>query len=552
MKNLYIVCVIFFLSDGLSLSSAETVHERVFVYTDKECYVAGEDIRMKFCVMTPDLKPSTLSKVGYIEISDTQKPHLQLKLALKNGSGSGKVKIASHIPSGIYELSGYTGYMRNEDAGVVFKRKIAILNPGQKPEPGRAVLLEGSLPVKIPSQTQGNIKIKTDKNTYREREQVVLSLENLSQGLSEIVVSVKRNDPFASIESVDNDKWLRQVKTASGTLSGKWLPEYEGHIVTGAFTDNAERGISTGLSVVGNKRGFVAGQTDFEKGISSFYTTEIYGPQEIVTSVTNLATKELPNQLTVVSPFANYLPESLPELQVQVDTNLLSGRYLAAQLTPDSIDLSSQAVPESNYYTPTYHYDLNQYTRFPTLSETILEFVYTVKITKVNNERKFRVYSGEVDGFTSTNTLVLLDGIPVFEQENMVNYNPFLLRKLEIFDGRYVYGDRVYDCILSFTTHNQDLSSYQLGQGSLLFKYDFPFLPVPFTTPDYSDENLRNSRKPDFRHTLYWNPEVKIETGKPLDLSFYTSDLKGNFEVSVEGITSEGKMVSEKSCFEVR
>ena len=86
----------------------------------------------------------------------------------------------------------------------------------------------------------------------------------------------------------------------------------------------------------------------------------------------------------------------------------------------------------------------------------------------------------------------------------------------------------------------------------MLFKYDFPFLPIPFVSPDYQDESLRNSRLPDFRHTLYWNPEVKVETGKSVELSFYTSDLKGNFEVSIEGLNSEGKMVSGKSYFEVK
>ena len=139
MKNLYIFCVILFLLNGISVKSAETVNERVFVYTDKDCYVAGEDIWAKFCAMTPDLKFSTLSKVGYIEISDTQKPHSQFKLALKNGTGSGKTRISEDIPSGIYELTGYTRFMRNEGAQVVFRRKIAIINPGQKPDPKREI-----------------------------------------------------------------------------------------------------------------------------------------------------------------------------------------------------------------------------------------------------------------------------------------------------------------------------------------------------------------------------------------------------------------------------
>ncbi len=550
MRTLFVFSIIFFFLSGLSVSSAESVNERVFVYTDKDCYVVGEDVWMKFCVMTPDLAPSLLSKVGYIEISDTQKPYLQLKLALKDGTGSGKIRISEDIPSGIYELSGYTRFMRNEDAKVVFKRKIAIINPAQKLDPKRAKLAEKITSPARSSVMRNDIGVKTDKNTYQGREKINLSIENLSQGLSELVVSVRRNDSFTLMESPDNQAWLKQTKQVSSTISDEWLPEYEGHIITGKFVGELASDISASLSVVGDKICYIPGQIASGRGVASFYTGEIYGPQQIVTSAFNYSLKEVPNQIAILSPYANYVPEHLPELQISPDSSSLADRYLGAQLTEDSV--FPHTASESAYYTPDYNYDMNQYTRFPTLNETIIEFVYTVKIGKVNDVRKFRVFSNEANSFASLNTLVLLDGVPVFDQEQLISYNPYLLRKIEIFDGRYAFGDKIFDCILFFTSHKKDLPAYQLGPGSLLFKYDFPSLPVPFMMPDYSTEEARKSRKPDFRHTLYWNPSVKVDAGKSTELPFFTSDLKGNFEVLVEGITSEGKFVSGKSYFEVK
>ena len=549
MKNLYTFCVILFLLKGFSANSAGNFSERVFVYTDKDSYVVGEDIWMKLSVVTPELKQSTLSKVGYIEISDTEKPHLQLKLVLKNGTGSGKIRISEDIPSGIYELSGYTRFMRNEGAQVVFKRKIAIVNPGQKPDRKKVKLDEDAALSAEVAHSQGNVRIKTDKNSYQGREKVKLSLENLSQGLSDVVVSVRRNDLLTSVEKPDNQDWLKQVKQVSSVISNEWIPEYEGHIVTGEFIGDVTLNVLSALSVVGGTINCVPGQISGNNKISSFYTDGVYGPQEVVTSVSNLSSEELPHQLTVVSPYANYTPESLPELLIRVDSGLLAERYLGAQLTNDIV--LHQTV-KSDYYTATHSYDLDEYTRFPTLSETIFEFVYMVKIGRIGGERKFRVFSRELDGFTTSSTLVLLDGVPVFDSEQLINYNPYLLKKIEVFDGRHAFGDRVYESVLLFTTHAKNLPNYQLGPGALLFKYDFPFLPIPFVSPDYQDESLRNSRLPDFRHTLYWNPEVKVETGKPVELSFYTSDLTGNFEVSIEGFDSEGKMVSGKSYFEVK
>ena len=66
--------------------------------------------------------------MGYVEISNTERPKAQLKLALDNGSGSGKVKIPTDAPSGIYELTGYTRYMRNEGEKVFFRKSIAVIN----------------------------------------------------------------------------------------------------------------------------------------------------------------------------------------------------------------------------------------------------------------------------------------------------------------------------------------------------------------------------------------------------------------------------------------
>lgn len=64
--------------------------------------------------------------MGYVEISNAERPQAQLKLALDNGSGSGKIKIPADAPSGIYELSGYTQYMRNEGEKIFFRKQIAI------------------------------------------------------------------------------------------------------------------------------------------------------------------------------------------------------------------------------------------------------------------------------------------------------------------------------------------------------------------------------------------------------------------------------------------
>ena len=126
MKRIFTLYL--FILFCLILQAQEELYERVYVHTDKTCYLAGEEVWLKFYTIDTHFRPSSFSKVGYIEISNTERPKAQLKLALDNGSGSGKVKIPTDAPSGIYELTGYTRYMRNEGEKVFFRKSIAVIN----------------------------------------------------------------------------------------------------------------------------------------------------------------------------------------------------------------------------------------------------------------------------------------------------------------------------------------------------------------------------------------------------------------------------------------
>ena len=123
---------------------------------------------------------------------------------------------------------------------------------------------------------------------------------------------------------------------------------------------------------------------------------------------------------------------------------------------------------------------------------------------------------------------------------------------IHIYDGTYLFGSETFGNIVSFITHEGNLPFFQLSNESQLLNYDFPRLPPLFEMPDYSIDQIKNSDRPDFRHTLYWNPFVEFTNGQPVNLSFYTSDLCGEFKVTVEGITSDGEIVRGISYFQVK
>jgi hypothetical protein len=72
-----------------------------------------------------------------------------------------------------------------------------------------------------------------------------------------------------------------------------------------------------------------------------------------------------------------------------------------------------------------------------------------------------------------------------------------------------------------------------------------------FASPDYSAKTSL-ARIPDRRNTLYWNPGIKLKQGQEQQFSFYTADMKGEYEILVQGLSTAGeRIILRKSCFVV-
>jgi hypothetical protein len=63
---------------------------------------------------------------------------------------------------------------------------------------------------------------------------------------------------------------------------------------------------------------------------------------------------------------------------------------------------------------------------------------------------------------------------------------------------------------------------------------------------------MKNNHEPDFRNTLYWNPSVKPGINGKAKIEFWTSDIKSDYEINVQGITPEGKTLSIRKIIKVK
>ncbi len=85
------------------------VHERLYLSTDKTCYLAGEDIWISaFCYDAASGIYSPISAVAYLELQNLSGSLVQSKIALNHGRGNGFIHLPVSLPTGIYRLTGYT------------------------------------------------------------------------------------------------------------------------------------------------------------------------------------------------------------------------------------------------------------------------------------------------------------------------------------------------------------------------------------------------------------------------------------------------------------
>ncbi|HEY4967136.1 MAG TPA: hypothetical protein VII28_12090, partial [Puia sp.] len=111
--------------------SSQYIQEKLYVHTDKESYVTGEICWFRiYCVDASYNRPSSISKIGYVEILDkNNRPVLQQKVSLKPGEADGSLVIPVTIPSGTYTFRAYTNWMKNFGPEYFFEKAVRIINP---------------------------------------------------------------------------------------------------------------------------------------------------------------------------------------------------------------------------------------------------------------------------------------------------------------------------------------------------------------------------------------------------------------------------------------
>ena len=465
--------------------------------------------------------------------------------------------------------------MRNEGVDVFFERMIAVVNTFQSgyhpAEEDQA--LSGIGDAVQPETHQGEHKgspLQTDKKTYTTRERGELILNGLPENIYTLSVFIAGKGFVPNAES--NISLFGKNPTKRSTeFSGEFLPEYEGHIVKGKIINNQPEYLTASESAseinadvsIMNFAGlsfptvegirFFAGHNSKTVDVQ-FITSSISGTKEIATVMYQAGEKY---RVDILSPFVNrYTPKPMPALRIDsADYGRLLARSVALQVFRYFSEESSenQIVPESHFkMQPTFTYLLDEYTRFTTMREVFIEFITGARFRRRDGKQEMQVLTkrGSYNDY-GTMPLVLLDGVPVSNHDVIYNYDPLTVERINIYYGPCLLGKYQFDGIVELNTYRRLHADLNLNRSSQVISYEGPQLPYQFDNPDYSEEKNRQSLIPDSRHTLLWYPNIQPDRIASLRLPFDTSDLTGEFQATVEGVTQDGEIFFATSVFKV-
>ncbi|MDO4210833.1 MAG: hypothetical protein Q4D23_03830 [Bacteroidales bacterium] len=408
-----IVLTLLFATFALTLQAQEPFKERIFAVTSQEEYAAGSDVWFSLATLDADCRPLAMSRVAAVELFN-DKQMLRVRIALEDGRGRGFIRLPETLAPGRYTLMAYTRNMQNEGEEFFFTKSIDI--------------------------------VRADT------------------GVRESSVCTRAADSLAF------ERFKAEAKPIVH-VAHVYRPEVDGEVILGRFVpDNGYKGgvRMPNLSILGTEIHYYPG-SEVGDNLVEYVTPVLTGQTTLFTGCKRGGHVELlePYRPTP-SSFGNE-SEVRGRGEVATANSNLSNEEVTS---PPARGAGGVDLLGLHLYTPQRSYDLDQWRRFDTFKEMFLEFMPTVTTVNTDEGERIAMFEYNTDRFNDGNTLVLLDGVAVTVHEDLLRYDPHMVKFVDLYYGYYFFGHEHYTGIFSCTTHKGNLPRYELPDNTCVNHYD--------------------------------------------------------------------------------
>lgn len=588
MKKHIIFNLLFFLSTAVGWSQyviktpteleslKKLPQEKVYLDHTGPVVFAGEYLYYAlYCFNAQSNKLTNISRLGYVALVNDKKEYLfEHKLKMDGGLGQGDFFISTDIPSGTYKLLGYTQWMKNNGVAQVFKDDIVIINPYLADQSNLLTSTNTSSDLNenvkdrnsrvIDSST---VSFSIDKANYNQREKVQLSLKNykgyLGNGAYTVKVIKKEHlgkDSFMDAASYADAYFNadKQIKQQVG--DSLFLPEQRGELFFGTVTDVNNQPVADKpvvISIPGEEFLLKFSRTD-DNGNFYSYLRKDYKLSTAVVQVEDESAKYAIKKGIIGNldisdlSFDKYTlsAEDKEAIIARSVRNQIENHFY--QVKPDSV-LQGDPIDPFDGGTPEILF-LDDYTRFPTFEETMVEIVPNAGYRNggkgndfVKVAQDYETYDEEFNDYPS---IIVIDGVFIPNHEKIRTYDARNIEKISLIRDKFRLGGVDYQGIVSVETFDGNyLETHEYENSSVInFKKPEPIKNYFNQRYDLGDD--RYSRIPDYRRLLFWKPHIVIDKNS-YEFEFFTSDVSGEYEIMLNGFTSYGKPITLSKTFTV-
>ncbi|MDY3293795.1 MAG: hypothetical protein SOX79_04620 [Candidatus Egerieousia sp.] len=336
------------------------------------------------------------------------------------------------------------------------------------------------------------------------------------------------------------------ARAAAATAEAAELPEYEGEIIrgriAGATTDEIEglKGRSAFISVPTEKSDLYSSVVDND-GMIKFVTNNIYGTKEMVCEIEDNDLARC--HIELISPFVSPKLKGIPALRMAPSIKEdLQRRGLSVQLCRSfSADTLASLMPiRENPLIPSFdaiEYKLDDYKRFPVMRELFIEFINEIKVRKVDGKEQLKVKTHleeRVSLFDKNNSLIMVDGIPIFDHSQVIEYDPLLVESVVVYPYKYYTGWRSFCGMANFVTYKKNLPGIKFNDGVRVVQFKGCSYPMAFTCQEIGEDF------PDYRELLYWHPQIKLPAGESSAIKVKIPANVKEIRICAEGMIENG------------
>lgn len=467
------------------------------IVTDRNVYIAGENILCSVATFEKG-KPSSVPAIAYVELVSRSGLAASTKVALIDGRGAGSMKVAPGTPTGVYDIFAFSS-----DSDYATGSEIWIFNTESTARVKDGVVLSDTEIPGAESRTvvPSGITVESRKEA----------------GIMNVVIRNNRNIKTDLAVSVFEEDGLRAGEVQKRIPHIPAEAEPEGEIVRAKVFGNDAELVKTRpwliaiISAPGSLADTYTGCIDTDGSII-FQTNNIFGDRDLVCEILGAEEEHIDCHFAPVSPF--YLPEGLDSGSLALSKSMkpaLSARHRAMKQSGTIADTLYKFLPKRDNLLLSKddceRYFLDDYTRFPTVEDIILELIPNVVVRKERGGKRIKITVKDVvTKKRSESVLVALDGVPVTRHDRLLAYDAMALSEVQVYPYTYAVGKTVFCGVVNFVTTKHDMSALAFDDNVRIIDFTGCSYPVAMRRETAGD--VAGGR------TLLWHPSIELGPGE--------------------------------------